>query len=53
LIAESVTNVFPGTMPVTSLATAAREITTSAPALVVTAAPDGVALAAWLLRMAV
>jgi hypothetical protein len=44
---------FPDEMPVTWPATAAREITTSAPALVVTAAPDGVTLAAWLFRIAV
>jgi hypothetical protein len=40
-------------MPVTLPAIAARETTTSAPAIVVTGAPAGVALAAWLFRIAV
>src|SRR5580700_3975540 len=43
LTAESLTKVFPD-ISVTSPATGASEITTSAPALVVTAAPVGVAL---------
>ena len=49
---ESRVNVFPGKMPVTLVAVAS-ETTTSAVAVVVTEAPDGVALAAWLLRTAV
>jgi hypothetical protein len=39
-------------MPVTFPATAASEITTSPALVVVTAAPDGVAVGAWVLRMA-
>jgi hypothetical protein len=46
---ESPSKAFPDEMPVTLLAVVS-EITTSAPALVVTGAPDGIALAAWLLR---
>src|SRR5579863_6488782 len=44
LIAESLRKVFPDKMPVILPATGASEITMPAPALVVTAAPDGVAL---------